>query len=60
MFWNIAKNECVEKCDETHDIRRVCQLCKNIDSRTPAAYNGDCVPCYVANISLPKYDVEKQ
>ena len=59
-FFDSARGECVEQCPETYDVRRVCRLCREVDSRTPAALNGECVPCYIANISTPKYVVERQ
>lgn len=57
-FWDTDKNECVENCAESYDIRRVCRLCKEIDTQKPVAYQGECVPCYTADSNKPKFNVE--
>lgn len=59
-YWNKTLGTCVEACEETFDIRRVCRKCHEIDSKMPAAFNGECVQCWKADDTRPIWNSDTQ
>lgn len=57
-FWDLDAQACRATCDESYDIRRVCQTCQALDPTKPAWLNGVCTTCSRGDETRPKWNNE--